>query len=176
MSDPRTILTERLEAAVVAAFGAEHARLDPMVRRSERADYQADLAMALGKALKLAPREVAAALVAKLDLHGIGERVEIAGPGFINIILSRDFLERETLALAGERRPGGGRAARPPAAGRAASREPRQGDPRLLGAQRREGDARRPPALDDHRRCARPNSRGARPGGRTPTPRHRVGH
>jgi arginyl-tRNA synthetase len=106
MSDPRTILTERLEAAVVAAFGAEHARLDPMVRRSERADYQADLAMGLGKALKLAPREVAAAVVAKLDLHGIGERVEIAGPGFINIILSRDFLERETLALAGDPRLG----------------------------------------------------------------------
>ena len=106
MSDPRTILTERLEAAVVAAFGAEHAGLDPMVRRSERADYQADLAMALGKALKLAPREVAAAVVAKLDLHGIGERVEIAGPGFINIILSRDFLERETLALAGDPRLG----------------------------------------------------------------------
>jgi len=106
MSDPRTILTERLEAAVVAAFGAEHAGLDPMVRRSERADYQADLAMGLGKALKLAPREVAAAVVAKLDLHGIGERVEIAGPGFINIILSRDFLERETLALAGDPRLG----------------------------------------------------------------------
>ena len=106
MSDPRTILTERLEAAVVAAFGAEHAGVDPMVRRSERADYQADLAMGLGKALKLAPREVAAAVVAKLDLHGIGERVEIAGPGFINIILSRDFLERETLALAGDPRLG----------------------------------------------------------------------
>jgi arginyl-tRNA synthetase len=106
MSDPRTILTERLEAAVVAAFGAEHAGLDPMVRRSERADYQADLAMGLGKALKRAPREVAAAVVEKLDLHGIGERVEIAGPGFINIILSRDFLERETLALAGDPRLG----------------------------------------------------------------------
>ena len=106
MSDPRTILTERLEAAVVAAFGAEHAGVDPMVRRSERADYQADLAMGLGKALKRAPREVAAAVVAKLDLHGIGERVEIAGPGFINIILSRDFLERETLALAGDPRLG----------------------------------------------------------------------
>jgi len=106
MSDPRTILTERLEAAVVAAFGAEHAGVDPMVRRSERADYQADLAMGLGKALKRAPREVAAAVVAKLDLQGVSERVEVAGPGFINIILSHDFLERETLALAGDPRLG----------------------------------------------------------------------
>ena len=106
MSDPRTILTERLEAAVVEAFGAEHAGVDPMVRRSERADYQADLAMGLGKALKRAPREVAAAVVAKLDLQGVSERVEIAGPGFINIILGRDFLEREALALAGDPRLG----------------------------------------------------------------------
>jgi arginyl-tRNA synthetase len=106
MADPRNLLAERLKAAVVAAFGAEHASVDPMVRRSERADYQADLAMGLGKALKRAPREVAAAVVAKLDLHGISERVEIAGPGFINITLERDFLERETLALAGDPRLG----------------------------------------------------------------------
>lgn len=89
MADPRNLLTERLKAAVVAAFGAEHAGIDPMVRRSERADYQADLAMGLGKALKRAPREVAAAVVAKLDLRNVSERVEIAGPGFINMTLER---------------------------------------------------------------------------------------
>src|SRR5262249_61484478 len=106
MADPRNLLAERLRAAVVAAFGAEHASVDPMVRRSERADYQADLAMGLGKALKRAPRDVAAAVVAKLDLQGIGERVEIAGPGFINVTLARDFLEREALALAADPRLG----------------------------------------------------------------------
>jgi len=106
MADPRNLLAERLKAAVVAAFGAEHAGVDPMVRRSERADYQADLAMSLGKALKRAPREVAAAVAAKLDLQNVGERVEIAGPGFINITLGRDFLERETLDLAGDPRLG----------------------------------------------------------------------
>src|SRR5215471_4073514 len=106
MADPRNLLAERLEAAVVAAFGAGHAGADPMVRRSERADYQADLAMSLGKALKRPPREVAAAVVAKLDLQGVAERVEIAGPGFINVTLGRDFLERETLGLAGDTRFG----------------------------------------------------------------------
>src|SRR5262252_4597451 len=106
MADPRNLLAERLRAAVVAAFGADYANVDPMVRRSERADYQADLAMSLGKALKRAPRDVAAAVVAKLDLQGIGERVEIAGPGFINVTLARDFLEREALALAGDPRVG----------------------------------------------------------------------
>jgi arginyl-tRNA synthetase len=106
MADPRDVLAERFRAAVVAAFGADHAGVDPMIRRSERADYQADLAMSLGKALKRAPREVASAVVAKLDLKGIGERVEIAGPGFINVTLGREFLEREALALAGDPRLG----------------------------------------------------------------------
>jgi arginyl-tRNA synthetase len=102
MSDPRTVLSERLQAAVAAAFGAEHGGSDPMVRRSERADYQADLAMGMAKALKRAPRQVAEAVIAKLDLAGIAERVEIAGPGFINITLTREFLEREAAALASD--------------------------------------------------------------------------
>jgi len=106
MADPRNLLAERLRAAMAAAFGADHAAVDPMVRRSERADYQADLAMSLGKVLKRPPREVAAAVVANLDLQGVGERVEIAGPGFINVTLARDFLEREVLALAGDPRLG----------------------------------------------------------------------
>jgi arginyl-tRNA synthetase len=106
MADPRNVLAERLTAALVGAFGVEHARVDPMVRRSERADYQADLAMGLAKTLKRAPREVAAAVVAKLDLGGIAERVEIAGPGFINVTLAREFLEQETRALASDPRLG----------------------------------------------------------------------
>jgi arginyl-tRNA synthetase len=106
MADPRILLAERLRAAVVAAFGADHAGADPMVRRSERADYQADLAMGLGKTLKRPPREVAAAVVAKLGLAGIADRVEIAGPGFINLTLASDFLEREALVLAGDQRLG----------------------------------------------------------------------
>jgi arginyl-tRNA synthetase len=106
MADPRNVLAERLKAAVVAAFGAEHAGVDPMVRRSERADYQADLAMGLAKTIKRAPRDVAAAVVAKLDLEGVCERVEVAGPGFINLTLARAFLEREAQALARDARLG----------------------------------------------------------------------
>jgi arginyl-tRNA synthetase len=106
MADPRNLLAERLKTAVVAAFGAEHAGVDPMVRRSERADYQADLAMGLAKTVKRAPRDVAAAVVAKLDLKGVCERVEVAGPGFVNLTLARVFLEREVQALARDARLG----------------------------------------------------------------------
>lgn len=77
-----------------------------MVRRSERADYQADLAMGLAKSLRRPPRQVAEAVVAALDVAGIAERVEIAGPGFINLTLSLKFLERGLEGVARDERLG----------------------------------------------------------------------
>ena len=106
VNEPRVLLAARLQAAVAAAFGAEHAGVDAMVRRSERADYQADLAMGLAKTLRRSPRQVAEAIVAAADFTGICERVEIAGPGFINLTLNVEFLERETAALARDARLG----------------------------------------------------------------------
>jgi arginyl-tRNA synthetase len=104
--DPRTVLGARLQAAVVKAFGAEHAGVDPMVRRSERADFQADLAMGMAKALKRAPRQVAEAVVAAADLADVCERIEIAGPGFINLTLTKPFIERGLAELARDERLG----------------------------------------------------------------------
>jgi arginyl-tRNA synthetase len=104
--DPRRALAARLQAAVANAFGAEHAGVDPMVRRSERADFQADLAMGLAKTLKRAPRQVAEAVVAAADLDGICERVEIAGPGFINLTLKTAFVEQALAAVAHDERLG----------------------------------------------------------------------
>jgi arginyl-tRNA synthetase len=100
------VLAARLNRAVTAAFGAEHAGVDPMVRRSERADYQADLAMGLAKTLRRPPRQVAEAVVAALDLTGVAERVEIAGPGFINLSLTAEFLEAGLAAIARDERLG----------------------------------------------------------------------
>jgi arginyl-tRNA synthetase len=100
------VLAARLQAAVGKALGAEHANADPMVRRSERADFQADLAMSLAKALHRPPRAVADAIIAAADFAGVCERVDVAGPGFINITLAKDFLERSVAALARDARLG----------------------------------------------------------------------
>lgn len=105
-NDPRAELAARLAAAVRSAFGAEHANVDPMVRRSERADFQADLAMSLAKTLKKAPRQVAEAIVAAGDFAAVAEKVEIAGPGFINFTLSNAFLESSVAAQARDARFG----------------------------------------------------------------------
>jgi len=104
--DPRTALGARLQAAVGKAFGAEHAAAGAAVRRSERADFQADLAMGLAKTLKRPPRQVAEAVVAAADLADLCERVEIAGPGFLNLELKAAFLERGLQAIAGDERLG----------------------------------------------------------------------
>src|SRR5437870_7033786 len=84
MADPVTTLATRLQAAMGAALGAELEAADPLVRRSDRADYQANLAMGLAKQLGRPPREVAAAVVERLDVAGLCSAVEVAGPGFIN--------------------------------------------------------------------------------------------
>ena len=106
MTEPQSALAALLRTAVTAAFGAEHAAVDPLVRRSERADYQADLAMGLAKTLRQSPRQVAAAVVAAADFGSLCERVEIAGPGFINFTLKTSTLEQGVAALAADERLG----------------------------------------------------------------------
>ncbi|WP_437277387.1 arginine--tRNA ligase [Sorangium sp. So ce375] len=113
MADPVHALARALQAAITAAFGAEHAAADPSLRRSTHADYQANAAMALGKRLGKPPREVAAAIVAALQLDGICRKVEIAGPGFVNLTLEDAYLTRELAETASGGRLGIAPAAQP---------------------------------------------------------------
>ncbi len=60
--------------------------------RPEFGDFQANGALAAAKRLKRKPRDLATEIVDNLKLEGIADKVEIAGPGFINIHLSDDYL------------------------------------------------------------------------------------
>ncbi len=113
MPDPLLTLAPRLSAAIAAAFGPELAGFDPALRRSDRADYQANAAMALAKRLGKKPREVAEAIVAHLDVADVCEGVAIAGPGFINLDVRPGYLAREIAATGADERLGLARAARP---------------------------------------------------------------
>ena len=62
-------------------------------------DYQANGVMALAKRLGRNPRELAQQLVEQLDLGDIADKVEVAGPGFINIFISRDYLGQRSAEL-----------------------------------------------------------------------------
>jgi arginyl-tRNA synthetase len=95
MADPILELTRLFKQAIVQAFGADHADTDPLLRPSDFADYQANAALGLKKALGKAPREIAAAIVAALPAESCIESVAIAGPGFINVTLKNDFIAGE---------------------------------------------------------------------------------
>jgi arginyl-tRNA synthetase len=113
MSDPQAWLSERIAVAVQAALGDVAANVDPMVRRSEHADFQANAALGLAKQLKRPPREVARDIIERLELGSACEKVEIAGPGFINLTLSSAYLEQGmNQELTTLRRGGGPRAER----------------------------------------------------------------
>ena len=77
------------------------------VRQSAKAqfgDYQANGVMGVAKKLGTNPREFAQKVIDCLELDGIAEKVEIAGPGFINIFLNKAWLaERGEEALKDER-------------------------------------------------------------------------
>jgi arginyl-tRNA synthetase len=56
--------------------------------------YQCNSAMKIGKLLKKNPREAAKEIVEKMDVTDLIEKIEIEGPGFINITLSASFLNQ----------------------------------------------------------------------------------
>ena len=63
-------------------------------------DYQSNALMSLAKARKLNPRQLATDVLAKLDVSGICEKVEIAGAGFLNFRLKPAALAQTLEAAA----------------------------------------------------------------------------
>jgi arginyl-tRNA synthetase len=89
------------------------AELADMIRPSQDpkfGDYQANLAMPLGKRLGRPPRDVAAQIVERLNAApGLGEIClppEIAGPGFINLRLRDDWIVAQAMHAAADERLG----------------------------------------------------------------------
>ena len=89
-------LVEKFKQAVLKIGAPADAQL-PLSRstRPEFGHYQFNGAMALSKAMKLPPREVAQKIIAAIELNDEVEKLEIAGPGFINIHLSSAWLSEQ---------------------------------------------------------------------------------
>ncbi|WP_419693009.1 arginine--tRNA ligase [Mannheimia haemolytica] len=91
------ILSNKIKQAMVAS-GAD-SNVEPLVRQSgkpEFGDYQANGAMGAAKKLGMNPREFAQKILENADLNGIADKLEIAGPGFINIFLNPEWLAENT--------------------------------------------------------------------------------
>lgn len=87
---------QRVADALSAAL-PEAGLADPLLRRSDRADFQANGMLALAKKLKGNPRELATKVVAEIGENALFKEVEVSGPGFLNITIT-DRAITETLA------------------------------------------------------------------------------
>ncbi|MFD9328562.1 arginine--tRNA ligase [Streptomyces sp. NPDC060065] len=87
---------QRLADALSAAL-PEAGSADPLLRRSDRADFQANGILALAKKAKANPRELATQVVAQVTAGDVIKDIEVSGPGFLNITIT-DKAIIETLA------------------------------------------------------------------------------
>jgi arginyl-tRNA synthetase len=97
-----TLIQERLQQAVATVLpDADTAAL--LVRPCpdpKFGDYQTNALMALAKARKMNPRQLATDVVAKLDVSSWCEPVEVAGAGFLNFRLKPEALAQALLSAA----------------------------------------------------------------------------
>ena len=102
---PHKQIQIRLQAAVLAVL--PDADISVVLVRPcpepKFGDYQSNALMALAKARKLNPRQLATDVLAKLDLADTCEKVEIAGAGFLNFRLkTTELAENLAAAVRGE--------------------------------------------------------------------------
>ena len=91
----KTLLNSRFQAAMLSLeIPSECTPLLSQSNKPEFGDYQANGAMGAAKKLKTNPRELAQKILEQVNLDGIAEKTDIAGPGFINITLCNKFLSK----------------------------------------------------------------------------------
>ena len=106
MFDPSDVLAERFKNALSSAFGVDFALLDPGLRSSQFADFQANVSLALAKHLGSTPKVVASRLVEHLNVEDVCLPPVISGPGFINLTLRNDWMAHWTNELSADVRLG----------------------------------------------------------------------
>jgi arginyl-tRNA synthetase len=98
-------LKQHLEGLIVQALQRLRARGTPLpdplpvveidrARSKEHGDFACNIALGLAKIARVGPRDLAQRIVAALPPSEHVERVEVAGPGFINFYLRADALTR----------------------------------------------------------------------------------
>ncbi len=98
-----TLKTE-IVAAVLKAGLCEEAQIPSFVletpREKAHGDYAANIAMQLARVARKAPRQIAEEIVEHMNREKASvERVEVAGPGFINFFMKKDYLTDVVLQI-----------------------------------------------------------------------------
>lgn len=102
-------IQQHLQSAIAESLGPDFAQTDPLLRPSTNpkfGDYQANVAMSLAKQTQTNPRELAQGIVDKLDAPALFEKVELAGPGFINLTLNAQALAESVRTAGADERLG----------------------------------------------------------------------
>ncbi|WP_324786456.1 arginine--tRNA ligase [Streptomyces sp. H51] len=102
---PVTSLSDSVQQRLASALSAtlpEAADADPLLRRSDRADFQANGILALAKKAKANPRELAARVVERVETGDLFKEVEVSGPGFLNITVTDEAITRNLAARAAD--------------------------------------------------------------------------
>jgi arginyl-tRNA synthetase len=112
-SDPIAELRAAVDRAARTLRGGEPIGPEPTLERPpkpELGDYSSNAAMLLAAPLGESPRDVAGRLAEELGKQlgeGAAERIEVAGPGFVNLFLADEWYRRAMASLAaGGERPG----------------------------------------------------------------------
>ncbi|WP_329381117.1 arginine--tRNA ligase [Streptomyces sp. NBC_01351] len=103
-------VADALASALPEAGGA-----DPLLRRSDRADFQANGILALAKKAKANPRELATTVVGSIPTGELDliKEIEVSGPGFLNITVTDKAIIETLAARAADDRLGVALAANP---------------------------------------------------------------
>ncbi|MGC4073818.1 MAG: arginine--tRNA ligase [Nibricoccus sp.] len=102
----QTHLRDAFRAAIREVYSTDADPLLVPTQNENFGDYQCNAAMALAKQLKLKPRDVAEKIKASVKLDGVVDKLEIAGPGFINIYLSSAWVAEKLSHVATDPRLG----------------------------------------------------------------------
>ncbi|GAA3048706.1 arginine--tRNA ligase [Streptomyces glomeratus] len=99
-----TSLTASVHQHLANALSATlpEAGADPLLRRSDRADYQANGILALAKKAKANPRELATRVVSHVVTGDVIEDIEVSGPGFLNITVTDKAITENLAARAAD--------------------------------------------------------------------------
>lgn len=98
------LLSERTQTAFAAlGLPADSAPAVAQSAKPQFGQYQINGVMGLAKKMGQNPRQLAEQVLAQLDLSDLAERVEIAGPGFINVHLKPQWLAAQLAAANNQR-------------------------------------------------------------------------
>jgi arginyl-tRNA synthetase len=106
MANPQELLARRVSDGLAVAFGEAYRDTDPLIRPSQHADFQANVAMSLARQLSRPPREVATQLADALEVADICLAPEVSGPGFINLTLRDDWIASQADTMRADDRLG----------------------------------------------------------------------